>query len=82
MEYVIGAALVLLPIELLIFVVYRLARRSKPYPRMTVDRVTGAIYVYVRPGVVEHTKQLANLEEVIAADYDDTMLLLGVEIIV
>ena len=52
---------------------------TRGYPRMTVDTDTGAIYVYVQPGVIHRTRTL--LLDQINADYDVNEQLLGVEII-
>ena len=49
------------------------------YPRMTVDQDTGAIYVYLRPGIVAETERFHT--DFLFADFDAEENCLGVEIL-
>lgn len=49
------------------------------YPRMTVDEVTGAIYVYVKAGEIAFTETYRS--DIVHSDHDKNGVLLGVEIL-
>lgn len=49
------------------------------YPRMTVDRDTDAIYVYLRPGEVVATETFHT--DFLVGDFDEAGTCLGIEIL-
>jgi hypothetical protein len=53
---------------------------TESYPRMTVDQVTGAIYVYLRPGTVTRTTDLLEQFD-IYVDVDTDNRALGIEVL-